>query len=818
MSKSIAETSASCVEWMAKRQWKPLAFQREAWQSIDVGKDGLVNAPTGSGKTYSVLLPLLLRFQNETKSVADVRIIWLTPIRALAREIQLSAERVIESAGLSLTVAIRTGDTSSAERAKQRSKQPNVLITTPESLHLMLCSKGCNNLLARLEAVVADEWHDVMGTKRGVQVELALSRLKTLAPSICIWGISATIGNLEEAMHCLLGKDRASAGMLIQSSTRKSIHVESLLPAKAERLPWAGHLGLKMAEHLIPVIERSESTLVFTNVRSQCEIWYRKLLELNPDLAGVMAMHHGSISKEIRHWVEQSLHDGRLKAVVCTGSLDLGVDFAPVETIIQIGGPKGISRFVQRAGRSGHRPDAASSIYFLPTHSLELIEASALRQAIAEDFLESKTPLYLCFDVLVQYLVTLATGDGFDAPTVLNEIRNTLCFEAITDQEWQWVLGFTTNGGHALRSYDDYHKLTLIDGLYQISSTRLARRHRMSIGTIVSDTLMAVKLSKGGLLGYVEESFITQLNEGDNFWFAGLNLEIIRVKNMVALVRKSKQSKGRSPVWLGGRLPLTSNMSIMLRRKMEEAALMSETTSLPSDTELNFIQPIIQLQQLRSHVPLGDELLIELFETKEGFHALFYPFEGRAVHEGLASLIAYRLGKIYPCSFSLAYNDYGFELLSDQPIRLEEGLQKGILEVDNLERDVLASINSSELARRRFRDIAAIAGLVFKGYPGQQIKERHLQSSSQLIFDVFTSYEPENLLVRQAYDEVIHQQLEFSRTQAALQRMEKQQRIIRKPERPTPLAFPIMVDRLREQMSSEDLADRVQRMTLEWDS
>jgi len=265
-------------------------------------------------------------------------------------------------------------------------------------------------------------------------------------------------------------------------------------------------------------------------------------------------------------------------------------------------------------------------------------------------------------------------------------------------------------------------------------------------------------------------------------------------------------------------LPLTSNMSIMLRRKMEEAALMSETSSLPSDTELNFIQPIIQLQQQRSHVPLGDELLIELFETKEGFHALFYPFEGRAVHEGLASLIAYRLGKIYPCSFSLAYNDYGFELLSDQPIRLEEGLQKGILEVDNLERDMLAGINSSELARRRFRDIAAIAGLVFKGYPGQQIKERHLQSSSQLIFDVFTSYEPENLLVRQAYDEVIHQQLEFSRTQEALQRMEKQRRIIRKPERPTPLAFPIMVDRLREQMSSEELVDRVQRMTLEWDS
>jgi ATP-dependent Lhr-like helicase len=803
---------------MASRRWEPLAFQREAWLSIDAGKDGLVNAPTGSGKTYSVLLPFLMRYRHDKKEPSDIRVIWLTPIRALAREIQLSTERVIESAQLPLTVAVRTGDTTAAERAKQRNKQPNILITTPESLHLMLCSKGCSKLFSRLEAIVADEWHDIMGTKRGVQVELALSRLKTLAPQLCIWGISATIGNLQEAMHCLLGKDRASSGVLIRSSVRKSIHVESLLPAEAERMPWAGHLRLKMAEHLIPVIESSLSTLVFTNVRSQCEIWYRKLLELHPDLAGVMGMHHGSISKEIRHWVEQSLHDGRLKAVVCTGSLDLGVDFAPVETIIQIGGPKGISRFLQRAGRSGHRPDAASTIYFLPTHSLELIEAAALRQAIAEDFLESKTPLYLCFDVLVQYLVSLATGDGFEAETVLNEIRNTMCFEEITDREWQWVLGFTANGGHALRSYDDYNKLSLIEGRYYIASVRLARRHRMSIGTIVSDTLMAVKLSKGGLLGYVEESFITQLNEGDNFWFAGLNLEILRVKNMVALVRKSKQPKGRSPVWLGGRLPLTSNMSIMLRRKMEESALLADRPSTSTDRELGFIQPIIQLQRERSHVPLCDELLIELFETKEGYHALFYPFEGRCVHEGLAALIGYRLGKIYPCSFSLAYNDYGFELLSDQPIRLEEGLRNGLLDSTHLERDMLAGINSSELARRRFRDIAAIAGLVFKGYPGQQLKERHLQSSSQLIFDVFTSYEPENLLVRQAYDEVVHQQLEFSRTLAALQRMDNQKRIIKTPQRPTPLAFPIMVDRLREQMSSEELIDRVQRMTLEWDS
>lgn len=816
LTKTKYETFEACNRWMQSMEWRPAEFQQQAWQAIDAGADGLVNAPTGSGKTYSVLLPLLMRYAQQEKTIKGIRILWLTPIRALAKEIQLSAMRVIETAQLPLTVGIRSGDTHAAERAKQKRKQPNILITTPESLHLMLCAKGCHELLAGVEAIIADEWHELMGTKRGVQVELAISRIKTLAPNIQIWGISATIGNLKEAMQCLLSKEREDRGHLIRSSLRKKIEVISILPAKAERMPWAGHLGIHLAKELLPILRSSTSTLIFTNVRSQCEIWYRKLLELAPELAGVMAMHHGSISKEIRQWVEEALYDGRLKVVVCTSSLDLGVDFAPVETIVQIGGPKGISRFVQRAGRSGHRPDAMSTIYFLPTHSLELIEAAALRQAISEDFLENKIPLQLCFDVLVQYLVTLATGDGFRADEIFAEIKNTTCYGSITEEEWKWIMAFTSHGGHALRSYDDYRKLQFIDNRYHIANTRLARKHRMSIGTIVSDTLMVVKLMRGGTLGHVEESFITQLNEGDNFWFAGLNLELVRIKEMVATVRKSKKPDGRSPVWLGGRLPLTSNMSVMLRTKMEEAAA-DDNTSRSNDVELNFIQPIMQLQRERSHIPKRNELLIELFETKEGHHAVFYPFEGRAVHEGLAALIAYRLGKIYPCSFSLAHNDYGFELLSNQPIRIDEGLSQGIISTSHIERDVLAGINSSELARRKFRDIAAIAGLVFKGYPGQKIKDRHLQSSSQLIFDVFEQYEGNNLLLRQAYDEVVHQQLELSRTHEALARMSSQHIIIQRPDRPTPLSFPIMVDRMREQMSSEALLARIEKMTLDWD-
>jgi len=810
---SLSESSTSCVHWFQSMGWNAASFQLESWSAQERGEHGLINAPTGSGKTYAGMLPTIAHYRNSNKKVNGLRLLWITPIRALAIEIEKSANRAIAGFQSSLTVDIRTGDTSHSRRAQQLKSLPNILITTPESLHLMLCSKNAGEVFGQLDVIVADEWHELMGAKRGVQVELALSRLKTLSPKLLVWGISATIGNLTEAMQCLLGLH--TTGKLIRSDIRKEYEVISVLPEKAERMPWAGHLGTRLAKSLLPVIHQSSSTLIFTNVRSQCEIWYRTLLELDPSLAGVMAMHHGSISKEIRAWVEESLYEGRLKAVICTSSLDLGVDFAPVETIIQIGGPKGVARFVQRAGRSGHRPDAKSKIYFLPTHSLELIEASALRQAIEENYLESKPPLTLCFDVLIQYIVTLACGAGFDSEKTFEEVKSTLCYGELSREEWNWVVRFASVGGNSLGSYSEYSKIILKEGLYKVEQPRIANRHRMSIGTIVSDTLMLVKLRKGGMLGHVEESFISQLEEGDHFWFAGLSLQLLKVKDMTAMVRKSESTNGRTPVWLGGRLPLSSQMSVMLRKQLQVAQLNSNKP-VKSHPELSFIQPILELQRLRSHVPLCDELLIEVFETAEGHHHLFYPFEGRLVHEGIASLLAYRIGKKRSISFSLAYNDYGFELLSDQRVPLQEFIDADLFSTDSLETDILAGINSGEMAKRKFRDIAAIAGLVFKGYPGQKIKDRHLQNSSQLIYQVFESYEPDNLLLRQALDEVVHQQLEYTRTRFALERMQQQKVIITSPNKPTPLAFPIMVDRLREQMSSEALIERIEKMTVEW--
>lgn len=798
-------------QWMETRGWKPQQFQLEAWNALAQGHHGLVNAPTGAGKTYSLLLPFILSFPDR-QEIKGLQMIWITPIKALAKEIQVAALRVVQSSEVRLSVGIRTGDTSEEERAAQRKALPNLLITTPESLHLLLAQKGAKERLASCALIVADEWHELLGTKRGVMLELALGRLAHWSLGLKIWGISATIGNLNEALHVLLTPRRANAAVLIKANLKKQIEVISILPDEVERMPWAGHLGVKMAEKLLPVIEKSQSTLIFTNTRAQCEIWYKAILDKDISLAGNMAMHHGSVSRDIRHWVEEAIYEGKLKAVVCTSSLDLGVDFAPVEAIVQIGGPKGVSRFVQRAGRSGHRPNTPSEIYFLPTHSLELIEAAALREAIDQNYLESRPPLVNCFDVLLQYLVTLSLGDGFIPNEVWEEVKSTFCFQEMNDAEWKWCLAFITHGGLSLQAYPDYHKVKVEDGVYKIANQRLARRHRLSIGAIVGDTMIAVKMNRGGLVGHVEESFVASLNEGDTFWFAGQGWQLIRVKELTAFVKKSDKKTGKIPSYQGGRLPLSSKMSDMLRFKLNEAMEFGEKSK---DAELRAIQPILKLQQERSHVPRKNEFLVEVFESKDGYHALFYGFEGRFVHEGLASLFAWRIGQYQPISFSLAYNDYGFELLSDQPFDVEMAIEKGLFNAENLQRDLFASVNSTELARRRFREIAAIAGLIFKGYPGQQIKDRHIQSSAQLIFNVLEDYEKDHLLLRQAYDEVIQFQLEIDRLRAALQRIKAQDVLVATPDRPTPFAFPIMVDRLREKMSTESLEDRVKRMVLD---
>lgn len=795
--------------WFQSKGWEAFEFQKRAWKNYANGEFGIVNAPTGSGKTYSLLIPVLLDISNGGKS--GLQAIWVTPIRALAKEILQSGQRATDGMKLDVTIEIRTGDTSAKDKARIKKSPPNILITTPESLHVMLSQKHYDKYFSNLKAVIIDEWHDLIGSKRGVQMELALSKFKVLSPSLKIWGISATIGNMEESLKVLLGDwYNSKPHQIIRSDIKKKYEVESIYPDNVDELPWAGHLGIKLIEKAIPILLKSESTLIFLNTRGQAEIWYQKLLEVSPDFAGVVAIHHGSMSRETRHWVEDALHEGKLKAVICTSSLDLGVDFRPVETIIQVGSPKGVARFMQRAGRSGHQPGATSKIYFLPTHSLELIEAAALREATEKEMVESRIPFVRSFDVLLQYLVTLAVSNGFKPGEVYNEIKSTFCFESISESEWQWCLDFIVTGGNTLGGYDEFHKVITEDGIYKVVSRKVAMRHRLSIGTIVSDTMMKIKMERGPVLGSVAEYFISRLNTGDTFWFAGRSLELVRVKGITAEVRKSSKEKGPVPSYHGGRMPLSAQMSEMLRTKMNEAVLEKS-----KDPEINFLLPLIAKQKERSMLPKDNQFLIEQFESRDGHHATFFPFEGRFVHEGMGALIAYRISLLQPITFSIAMNDYGFELLSDQPIPIEAALDNNIFTTDHLHDDIYASINSIEMGRRKFRDIAQVAGLVFNGYPGKNKKASHIQASSQLFFDVFNDYDPNNLLLRQSYDEVTDFQLEEQRLREALDRISKQEIVVTNPTKFTPLSFPIIVDRTRETVTSEKLSDRIKKLSVQ---
>ena len=641
--------------WYKQKNWEQFAFQGEMEASYLKGYSGLLNAPTGSGKTFALFLPFLADYINKypdsytTRKNNGLLMLWITPLRALTNDIKKAMQEVCDELGLPWKIATRTGDTPAAEKQALKKKLPEVLLTTPESLHLMLAQKEYPKIFNSLQVVVIDEWHELLGTKRGVQVELGLSKLKSvvscelqvvsnkkdksvvsyelqvasskkdqllttynsqLATHLKIWGISATIGNLEQAAEVLLGNDFPPDKVkMIRANLQKKLVIKSIIPENIENYSWAGHIGVKMLPQVMEIVAKSKTTLIFTNTRSQAEIWYHAILDNYPEYAGIMAMHHGSLDNELRSWVEAALHAEALKVVVCTSSLDLGVDFRPVDTVVQVGSPKGVARFMQRAGRSGHHPGAISKAYFVPTHSLELLEGAALKEAIKKGIFESRDPMLLTMDVLIQYMVTLAVSDGFRADELFNEVKTTFAFADLTRKEFNQLLDFITNGGKTLAQYDEFLKVEVENGLYKVNSRRVAMRHRLSIGTITSELSIRVKWLSGGSLGTVEESFISKLRPGNTFWFAGRSLEFVRVKEMTAYVKKSNSTKGMIPSWNGGRMPLSSQLSAVFRDKLDEVAHVIE-----HDEEVIALKPLFKLQEELSHLPQSHEFLIESFK------------------------------------------------------------------------------------------------------------------------------------------------------------------------------------------------------------
>lgn len=795
--------------------WKPFAFQGSVWRAYRDGASGLLHSATGTGKTLAVWFGPILNWLQQNPDRAKwnprnspaARVLWITPLRALAGDTENALRAPLDAIGVPWTLDSRTGDSKQSVKARQLKKLPTALITTPESLSLMLTHESLLNQLSGLEAVVVDEWHELLGTKRGIQTELSLSRLRSLNPHLRVWGVSATLGNLTEACDALMGNRPTHDARVIQGRKKKKITLSSMIPKTMERFPWAGHIGTKMVPQVVELLETVRSALVFTNTRSQTEIWYQQLLKQKPEWAGQIALHHGSLDLSVRHWVEDGLRDGRLRAVVCTSSLDLGVDFTTVDLIVQIGSPKGAARLLQRAGRSGHQPGAESRLAFVPTNAIELIELAAAQDAIRHGRLESRPLIDKPLDVLAQHAVTIAIGGGFTSEDLFQEVRTAHAYRSLTNIEWQWVLDFIVRGGGSLDAYPDFHRVEFSDGRYHVPHRRVVTNHRMNIGTIVSDASMHVKFLKGGTLGTAEESFLSKLSPGEKFLFAGRLVELVRVKDNAAYVRRTTGQPDAVPRWMGGRMPLSSELSDALRNRIQQAA-----DGRLVGREMKSLAPLLAIQAEWSVIPRRDELLMEKMKTRGGYQLFLFPFEGRLVHEGVAALLAYRMSMHQKQSFSMACNDHGIVLQSPTPIHIENAIASGVLSPHDLETDILKSMNSTEMAKRQFRQIARVAGLIHQGFPGRRKSASHLQASSNLFFDVFSQYDPENLLLLQSRREVLDQQLESSRMSAALQRIASSRVVITEPKKVTPFAFPLLVDKLRERVSSETLADRVRRM------
>jgi ATP-dependent Lhr-like helicase len=813
MSKSQMQQTVDA--WFAGRGWKVFPFQRAVWRAAVAGESGLLHANTGSGKTYAVWIAALMRgaLVKRRKSTG-LRVLWITPMRALAADTQRALEESAAALAPAWTIGARTGDTSSAERARQSRKLPSALITTPESLSLLLSHAAAKEQFAGLDMIIIDEWHELMGSKRGVQVQLALARLRHWNPELVVWALSATMGNLAQAREVLLGEGQ---GVLVEGDLRKQIVVDSLVPANVSRFPWGGHLGIQMLMPVIDEIEQFNATLVFTNTRSQSELWYQNILEARPDWAGLIALHHGSLDREVRDWVELGLKKGELKAVICTASLDLGVDFLPVERVLQIGSAKGIARLLQRAGRSGHAPGRVSRVTLVPTNSLELLEAAGAKEAVASRRIEARLVPNKPFDVLVQHLVTVALGGGFRSEQLLAEVRGAWSYRHITDEEWQWALDFVARGGQSLTVYPEYQRvLPDEEGVFRVPDVAIGRRHRMGIGTIVSDSSVQVKYMSGGRIGSVEESFVGRMKAGDHFIFGGKSLEFVRLHEMTAFVKRATGKKGAVTRWMGAKMPLSSELA---HAALEQLRRASEGEFI--GPEMQALRPLIEIQQRWSVLPTTDIFVIEAMKSREGHHLFVYPFAGRSVHTGLASLLAYRVGKLQPITFSIAINDYGFELLSAEPVDWKTifagatGSDVALLGTERLLEDVLESLNATQLSQQRFREVARIAGLVFQGYPGQPKSARQVQASSSLFFEVFRKHDAGNLLLTQAQREVMEQELELTRLRETLAELHARRVAFCDVKRATPFGFALMVERFREKVTTEKLSDRVARMVRE---
>jgi ATP-dependent Lhr-like helicase len=793
--------------WFGARGWELRPHQAGLIEAARRGQGGLVIAPTGGGKTLAGFLPSLIELAGSPPRVhAKLHTLYISPLKALATDVARNLAGPVAEMELDVTLDTRTGDTSPSRRTRQRAKPPDILLTTPEQLALLVASEHAGRFFGDLRAVIVDEVHAIAQSKRGDLLALCLATLRTWAPGARHIGLSATVRD-PAALSRWLGPDTP----IIRHQGGASSNI-SVLDSEA-RIPWSGHSGRHNIREVYQAIKGAKMSLVFVNTRSQAEMTFQELWRVNEDALPI-ALHHGSLDVEQRRKVEAAMAGGKLKAVVCTSTLDLGIDWGNVDLVVQMGAPKGSSRLIQRIGRSNHRMDEPSRALLAPSNRFEVLECRAAVEAVEAGELDGPAPRRGGLDVLAQHVMARACGDGFDAVKLYDEIRVAAPYETLAWETWERVVDMVATGGYALRTYDRFRRIVKFpDGVWRARNDDVRRQHRMNVGTIIEEPMVSVRqvsflkasdnkrlMRAGRKLGEMEEYFFEMLTPGDTFLFAG---EILRFEGMSdtdALVTKTYDSNPKIPSYTGGKFPLTTFLAARVRQMLHDR---SRWSSLPAQ-----LREWIEVQERKSIIPAADQLLIETFPRGGRYYLVCYPFEGRLAHQTLGMLLTRRMERAGLKPQGFVASEYALSIWAAEDMRGED--MTSLFHEDMLGDDLDAWLEESALMKRTFRNNALVAGLIERRMPKGEKTGRQITFSTDLIYDVLRSHEPDHLLLQAARQDAGDGLLDIRRLGEALKRI-RGHIVHAKLDQISPFAVPVMLEMGKEPVFSGDAAEAILR-------
>jgi ATP-dependent helicase Lhr and Lhr-like helicase len=805
-------------QWFAARGWRARPHQLAVAAEAAAGRSVLLIAPTGGGKTLAGFLPSLIDLAGGARRKRKHRglhTLYISPLKALAVDIARNLEAPVAEMGLDVSVETRTGDTPQSKRSRQKHAPPDILITTPEQIALLIADGNAARLFETLKVVIVDELHALAPSKRGALLALGLARISRLAPQAVRIGLSATVADPNELAAWLVPQNGRQEEDSAQAAATRITGVAGAAPdirilSSDERVPWAGHSARHAVGEIYDAIRRAGMALVFVNTRSQAEMLFQELWHANDDALPI-ALHHGSLDTGQRRKVEAAMAAGRLRAVVCTSTLDLGIDWGDVDLVINVGAPKGSSRILQRIGRANHRLDAPSRALLVPANRFEVLECEAARTAAADGAQDTEPAAELKRDVLAQHILGMACAGPFHADELYDEVRSAWPYRRLTRADFDQTAAFVATGGYALKAYDQYAKLRpMPDGRLRIAHPRLAQRYRLNVGTIVESEMLKVRLvgvrnrggrrtlSPGRALGEVEEWFIEQLKPGDTFVFAGQVLRFEGLDDLDALASRSRDTEAKVPSYQGGKFPLSTYLAARVRGILADPR---QWPALPPQ-----VRDWLYMQRWKSLVPRADEMLIETFPRGNRHYLACYPFEGRLAHQTLGMLLTRRLERLGARPMGFAATDYALTIwgLGDLSLRIDRGSLSlaALFDEDMLGDDLDAWLAESNLMKRTFRTCAIIAGLIERRSLGKEKTGRQLTVSSDLIYDVLRSHEPDHLLLKAAWDDAAAGLIDVHRLAGLLARI-KGRIVHRALDQVSPLAVPVMLEIGREPVYGE---------------